>query len=393
MDQGEASLADLGSHNGVWVNDERIVASRLLLSGDSVTIGGANLVYHASPSAPRHSQALDFLQLRARLAEEVERAARFSHELTILVLQPAGSPPPRRGASAHAVEADVARLVRRGDIVGRDITAAWSSCCPRPPPPRALAGALARTTAARVGYASLPARRQRPRRAAGRGPRRRLAGEPRPAARRGRRLRDPPRRRRRGGGRRPGDAAAVRVRRAHRRRRAPGPDHRRDRHRQAAGRRGDPRPVGAPARALHGDALRRALRAARSRASCSAAAPTRPAPSVPAASSGPPAAPCSSTRSASSASAPRPACCARSRPATSSASASRASGRSTSASSPPPTTRSRTRSRPAASAATSTSASPAPSCGCRRCATARASCRSSPSASSPPPVARPAPRR
>ena len=103
IDQGEARLADLGSHNGVWVNDERIVASRLLLSGDSVTIGGANLVYHASASAPRHRRALDFPQLRARLAEEVERAARFSHELTIVVLQPgatvqpAGPLPPAPG--------------------------------------------------------------------------------------------------------------------------------------------------------------------------------------------------------------------------------------------------------------------------------------------------------
>ena len=168
MDQGEARLADLGSHNGVWVNDERIVASRQLLSGDSVTIGGANLVYHASTSAPRHRRALDFPQLRARLAEEVERAARFSHELTIVVLQPgatvqpAGPLTPAPGGPRSGdgdrgtVEAAVARLVRRGDIVGIDITGSVVVLLPETDAAEALASALPRTDAARVGYACYP---------------------------------------------------------------------------------------------------------------------------------------------------------------------------------------------------------------------------------------------
>jgi len=155
MDQGEGRLVDLESHNGVWVNDERIVASRLLLSGDSVTIGGANLIYHASASAPRHSQALDFLQLRTRLAEEVERAARFGHELTIVVLQPAGSQSGEAG-ERHAALAVAARLVRRGDIVGFDITGGVVVLLLETAAAGALAGALSRTTAARVGYASYP---------------------------------------------------------------------------------------------------------------------------------------------------------------------------------------------------------------------------------------------
>ena len=155
MDQGEARLADLGSHNGVWVNDERVVASRLLLSGDSVTIGGASLIYHASAGAPRHSQALDFLQLRARLAEEVERAARFSHELTIVVLLPGGSRPGEAGET-HAALAAAARLARRGDIVGFDITGGVVVLLPETTAAAALAGALSRTTAARVGHASYP---------------------------------------------------------------------------------------------------------------------------------------------------------------------------------------------------------------------------------------------
>jgi DNA-binding NtrC family response regulator len=150
VDQGEARVADLGSHNGVWVNDERIVASRLLLSGDSITIGGATLVYHRSGAAPRHRRALDFPQLRARLAEEVERAARFSHDLTILVLQAASD------GERGAVEAALGSVARRGDIVGIDITGGAVVLLPETDAAAALTGALARSGPARVGYACYP---------------------------------------------------------------------------------------------------------------------------------------------------------------------------------------------------------------------------------------------
>ncbi len=155
MDQGEARLADLGSHNGVWINDERIAASRLLLSGDSVTIGGATLVYHASISAPRQRRALDFPQLRTRLSEEVERAARFSHELTILVLAPCALPP-RDDSERRSLETSVTRLMRRGDILGIDITGSVVVLLPETGVAEALSGALARTDAARVGHACYP---------------------------------------------------------------------------------------------------------------------------------------------------------------------------------------------------------------------------------------------
>jgi len=150
VDQGEARVADLGSHNGVWVNDERVVSSRLLLSGDSLTIGGATLVYHCSGAPPRHRRALDFPQLRARLAEEVERAARFSHELTILVLQAAGD------GERGTVEAALGGVARRGDIVGVDITGGAVVLLPETGAVAALTGALVRSGAARVGYACYP---------------------------------------------------------------------------------------------------------------------------------------------------------------------------------------------------------------------------------------------
>src|SRR5206468_3707235 len=44
---GQVRLHDLESHNGTFVNGERIEGTRILLSGDVVTIGELTLVLHA----------------------------------------------------------------------------------------------------------------------------------------------------------------------------------------------------------------------------------------------------------------------------------------------------------------------------------------------------------
>jgi DNA-binding NtrC family response regulator len=149
LDQGEARLMDLGSHNGVWVNGERIAASRLLISGDSITIGSATLVYHGGGRG-RPRQRLEFAALRQRLAEEVERAARFSHDIAIVVLH---------GGEAHeraAIDAACARLARRGGIVGADVEGGAVVLLPETDVATALAALGAQADAARVGYASCP---------------------------------------------------------------------------------------------------------------------------------------------------------------------------------------------------------------------------------------------
>ena len=114
VEDGEARIADLGSHNGVWVNQERIAASRVLISGDAITIGSATLVYHASAGRPAGRRALDLAQLRQRLGEEAERAARFARELAVVALA--------FGTDADRAVAEVTLpgLVRRCDIVGVD---------------------------------------------------------------------------------------------------------------------------------------------------------------------------------------------------------------------------------------------------------------------------------
>jgi two-component system, NtrC family, response regulator AtoC len=157
MDHGEARISDLGSHNGVWVNDERIVASRLLLSGDAVTIGSATLVYHASGGRPHGRRALDFPQLRQRLVEEVDRAARFSHDLAIVVLLLGPD------ADRLVVEDALSALVRCGDIVGVDVAGGIVVLVPETTAAAApdaaltaLAGVLPGAPGARAGFACYP---------------------------------------------------------------------------------------------------------------------------------------------------------------------------------------------------------------------------------------------
>lgn len=83
LNNGQARLADMGSHNGTLVNDEALVGQRSLVSGDIVTIAGFTLVYHTSAKASRVG-ILDVATFRARAELELERAARFTRPLAVV---------------------------------------------------------------------------------------------------------------------------------------------------------------------------------------------------------------------------------------------------------------------------------------------------------------------
>jgi DNA-binding NtrC family response regulator len=78
---GEAELVDLESHNGTLLNGERIAGPRPLASGDVITIGEVDLVFH-SPRPER--RPLDLKSLRQRLGDEIARAAHFGRPLSVV---------------------------------------------------------------------------------------------------------------------------------------------------------------------------------------------------------------------------------------------------------------------------------------------------------------------
>src|SRR5262245_19646233 len=70
VDDGEMRVADLGSHNGTRVNGELVQESRMLESGDVISVGDVVLVVHVSGSAVVSRATYAETGWRRRLVEE-----------------------------------------------------------------------------------------------------------------------------------------------------------------------------------------------------------------------------------------------------------------------------------------------------------------------------------
>jgi pSer/pThr/pTyr-binding forkhead associated (FHA) protein len=79
-------LVDLGSRHGTVVNGERIVGSRLLRSGDVVSIGNATLVLHRTARAVT-SAVVEREALVRRLDDELARARHYGREVGVVVVR------------------------------------------------------------------------------------------------------------------------------------------------------------------------------------------------------------------------------------------------------------------------------------------------------------------
>ncbi|RKI69548.1 FHA domain-containing protein [Corallococcus sp. AB049A] len=85
--EGEAFIADLGSHNGVRVNGERVQGTRPLDGGDVVTLGNVTLVFHRGERPLPERRALEAEGLRARLSEELDRVRGSGLAVSVLALE------------------------------------------------------------------------------------------------------------------------------------------------------------------------------------------------------------------------------------------------------------------------------------------------------------------
>ncbi|NOJ95293.1 sigma 54-interacting transcriptional regulator [Corallococcus coralloides] len=85
--EGEVFISDLGSHNGVRVNGERVQGSRPLDGGDVVTLGNVTLVLHRGERPPPERRALEMDGLRARLSEELDRVRGSGLAVSVLALE------------------------------------------------------------------------------------------------------------------------------------------------------------------------------------------------------------------------------------------------------------------------------------------------------------------
>jgi two-component system, NtrC family, response regulator AtoC len=106
VERGEIRIADLGSHNGTRVNGDVLEDTRVLTTGDVVTVGDLILVVHAEIARALPPVILDEPSWRRRLAEEVTRALDFHRPLGVLAI--AGARVDPQGA------------LRPTDVIGRD---------------------------------------------------------------------------------------------------------------------------------------------------------------------------------------------------------------------------------------------------------------------------------
>ncbi len=152
---GEVRVMDLESHNGTRVNGERITEARLLVSGDVIAIGSANLVLHGTRSAGARP-LLDSGQLRRRLEEEVQRALEYERPLTVLALA-------LRGAARAELPRGFNDRLRMMDVAGWSADTLLVILLPEYGPEEARASAEPLIEAlssmapeATAGFASLP---------------------------------------------------------------------------------------------------------------------------------------------------------------------------------------------------------------------------------------------
>ena len=108
---GTATLTDLGSQNGTFVNGERLTAPRALAPGDVIGISKTSLVYHASRRQSLPRPVLNAEALAQRATAELEQAIKHGRPFTIAIAHVRESGDPKQVAEALVNEVGTPDLV------------------------------------------------------------------------------------------------------------------------------------------------------------------------------------------------------------------------------------------------------------------------------------------
>lgn len=110
LSDDEARIVDLDSRNGTKVNGERIEGSRSIEPGDTISIGEVTLILRCVRRAKTGGRPLlTVAELRQRMDEEIDRAARYGRSLSAAVVATSGSfvdAPEMNSSVAAAVQPD-----------------------------------------------------------------------------------------------------------------------------------------------------------------------------------------------------------------------------------------------------------------------------------------------
>lgn len=108
-------ISDLGSRNGTRINGEILTETRMLLTGDVISICTATLVFQRDSRVSAIRPFFDAMQLRQRLREEADRAQRYGRHLSLICLHCLSSGALQRSGVVNALQG----LLRTMDV------AAW----------------------------------------------------------------------------------------------------------------------------------------------------------------------------------------------------------------------------------------------------------------------------
>lgn len=160
LEDGEAMLERFDDDAApiLRVNATPVEDPRRLVSGDVLTLGATELVFHGPLRRTTQPLILDLDQLRERLIEETERTKRTRRNLAVVVIDV---------GDAGAVAADeVSKLLRSGmrkiDVLGRLGLSEWGVILPETdlqaviPAERLLESIAAVAPGARAGFARCP---------------------------------------------------------------------------------------------------------------------------------------------------------------------------------------------------------------------------------------------
>jgi DNA-binding NtrC family response regulator/pSer/pThr/pTyr-binding forkhead associated (FHA) protein len=117
VDDGEVRIVDRGSQNGTFVNGERVGDSRLLVSGDVVTLCRTSIVFHSRVRVHLEGGAtpLELPAFRRRAEDELERTLRHRRTAALVCVQVDAASPRQQSICEEAT-----RLLSSADILGRE---------------------------------------------------------------------------------------------------------------------------------------------------------------------------------------------------------------------------------------------------------------------------------
>ena len=160
LENGRATVRDLGGQNGTEVDGVRVCGERALRSGAVITVCSTQLVFHGPGAALRPDREIDADRLQARLDAEIERAAALDRSVALVALR---VDPPGAGESAgrplHALAGQLRELDRVADAGGGEILALLPEIDPDEvglAAERLLRELAGTGSAARAGYAVYP---------------------------------------------------------------------------------------------------------------------------------------------------------------------------------------------------------------------------------------------